>query len=111
MIQLEKMRNCPRLRLKNSRLSKHVQEQFFKNNDLSQSPEKEPTRREPLKSARYLRLKKRKVFEIVKGGPFVIFQHPLCCITSSKIKGRQFGAIKIFSKKSFEENSARKYLS
>ena len=39
----------------------------------------EKTRRERLKSAPYLRLKKLKLFEIVKGGPFGFFENPICC--------------------------------
>ena len=37
------------------------------------------TRRERLKSAPYLRLKKLKLFEIAKGGPFGFFENPICC--------------------------------
>ena len=47
------------------------------------------TRRERLKSALYLKLKKRKVFEIVKGGPFRLCENPVCCKISKKIEGRQ----------------------
>ena len=45
------------------------------------------TRRERLKSALYLRLKKRKVFKIVKGGPFGLFENPACCSISKTMKG------------------------
>ena len=37
------------------------------------------TRRERLKSTLYLRLKKRKVFETVKGGPYGLFEKTVCC--------------------------------
>ena len=37
------------------------------------------TRRERLKSAPYLGLKKRKVFKIVKVGPFGLFESPVRC--------------------------------
>ena len=45
------------------------------------------------------------IFEVpvpknVKGGPFGIFRHPLCCKISKQMKGRPFGAIQKFSKKS-----------
>ena len=42
------------------------------------------TRRERLKSAPYLRLKKRKFFKIVKGGPFGLFVNLVCCKMSKK---------------------------
>ena len=45
------------------------------------------TRRERLKSELYLRLKKRKVFKIVKGGPFRLFENPVCCKIAKKLKG------------------------
>ena len=35
------------------------------------------TRRERLKSALYLKLKKRKVFKMVKGGSFPLFENPV----------------------------------
>ena len=37
-----------------------------------------------LTSALYLRLKKRKVFKMWKGGPFRLFENPLCCKMSKK---------------------------
>ena len=77
------------------------------------------TRREGLKSALYLRLKKRKtfflekneIFEIfsfkkcrivpknVKGGPFLIYKHSFCCKITKKLEGGLFGDTKKFSKK------------
>ena len=47
---------------------------------------------------------KKVIFEVpvpknVKGGPFGIFRHPLCCKISKQMKGRPFGAIQKFSKK------------
>ena len=47
----------------------------------------ELTRREHLKSALYIRLKKRKVFKTVKGGPFRLFRNPVCCKVLKKIRG------------------------
>ena len=47
---------------------------------------KKRARREHLMSALYLRLKKRKVFKVVKGGPFRIFENPVCCKISKKIE-------------------------
>ena len=87
------------------------------------------TRRERLKSALYLSLKKRKTFfwkklEIfeknfsfgkcrvvpknVKGGPFLIYKHTFCCKITKNSKGGPFGDIKKISKKkshSAEKNS------
>ena len=45
------------------------------------------TRRERLKLALYLKLKKRKVFKPVKGGRFGLFENPVCCKISNKMKG------------------------
>ena len=78
------------------------------------------TRRERLKSALYLRLKKRKTFFLeknlkfskiffsfgkcrtvpknVKGGPFLIYKHAFCC-KITKLKGGTLWDIKKFSKK------------
>ena len=65
------------------------------------------TRRERLKSALYLRLKKRKVFKIVKGGPFRLFENPVCCKISKKIEGDPLETFKkipkIFPKKNSEK--------
>ena len=44
-------------------------------------------------------LKKRKVFKIVKGGPFGLFERPVCCKISKKIGGGPLETKKI-SKKS-----------
>ena len=52
------------------------------------------TRRERLKSALYLRLKQRKVFEIVKGGLFGLFENPVCCKISKKLKGDPLETVK-----------------
>ena len=79
------------------------------------------TRRERLKSALYLRLKKRKTFffgkkleifgkkisfgkcrtvpENVKGGPFLIYKHAFCSKITKNSKGGPFGDIKKNSKK------------
>ena len=57
--------------------------------------EVEETRRERLKSALYLRLKKRKGFKPVKGGYFGLFENPVCCKISNKLKGGPFGDKKI----------------
>ena len=44
------------------------------------------TRRERLKAALYLRLKKRKVLKIVKRGPFVgVFENAFCCKTPKNL--------------------------
>ena len=81
------------------------------------------TRRERLKSALYLRLKKRKTFffgkkleifgkkisfgkcrtvpENVKGGPFLIYKHAFCSKITKNSKGGPFGDIK----KKFEKKS------
>ena len=62
----------------------------------------ELVRRERLKSVLYLRLKKRKVFTIVKGGGhFRLFENPVCCEISKKNEGGPFGHIKI--RKFFEK--------
>ena len=45
------------------------------------------TRQERLKSALYLKLKKRKIRKTVKGGPFGLFESPVCCKMSKKLKG------------------------
>ena len=78
------------------------------------------TRRERLKSALYLRLKKRKTFfcenlkfskifffrkmshsaKKCKKGPFLIYKHAFCCKITKNSKGGTFGDIKKFSKKS-----------
>ena len=79
------------------------------------------TRRERLKSALYLRLKKRKTFFLeknlkfsknfffgkcrtvpknVKGGPFLIYKHAFCSKITKNSKGGPFGDIKKISKKS-----------
>ena len=77
---------------------------------------KKKTRRERLKSALYLRLKKRrlflkrklKIFELfsfrkcrmvpknVKGGPFGLYYHVFCCKTSKNSKGDSFDTLKKF---------------
>ena len=79
------------------------------------------TRRERLKSALYLRLKKRKTFffgkkleifgkknsfgkcrtvpENVKGGPFLIYKHAFCSKITKNSKGGPFGDIKKIRKK------------
>ena len=49
------------------------------------SIKKNETRRERLKSALYLSLKK--VFKIVKGRPFGLFENPVCCKISKNLKG------------------------
>ena len=59
------------------------------------SGEKKETRRERLKSALYLRLKKRKVFKPVKGGPFGLFKNPVCCKIPNKLKVGPFEGKKI----------------
>ena len=56
------------------------------------------TRRERLKSALYLRLKRRKVFKIVKGGPFTLFQIKFVAKYQKKLKGGPFGDKKIRKK-------------
>ena len=71
--------------------------------------EKRETRRERLKSALYLRLKKRKVFKSVKGGPFGLFENPVCCTISNKLKGdplktKTFSIFFNFRKKAKNEN-------
>ena len=94
----------------------HSQREHPRNADL-----KNTTRRERLKSALYLSLKKRKTFfwkklEIfeknfsfgkcrvvlknVKGGPFLIYKHTFCCKITKNSKGGPFGDIKKISKKS-----------
>ena len=55
--------------------------------------EKRKTRREHLKSALYLRLKRRKVFKIVKGWTLQTFSNLVCCKISEKLKGGHFGDI------------------
>ena len=45
------------------------------------------------KSALYLRLKKRKVFKIIKGGTFRLFENLVCCKISKKIEG---GTVRLF---------------
>ena len=45
------------------------------------------TKRKRLKSALYPRLKKRKVFKIVKGGLFRLFENPVCCKISKRNEG------------------------
>ena len=55
---------------------------------------KKKTRRERLKSALYLRLKKRS-FKPVEGGPFELFENPVCCKISNKLKGGSFEDKKI----------------
>ena len=51
-------------------------------NTLKDQKGKNETRRERPKSA----LKKRKVFKIVKRGPFRLFENPVCCKISKKMK-------------------------
>ena len=59
------------------------------------------TSRERPKSALYLRLKKRNVFEIVKGG---LFETPFCCKKwKEKLKPGSFGALKYFLKIKIEK--------
>ena len=48
---------------------------------------KQKTRRERLESVLYLRLKKRNVFKCVLRGPFGLFENPVCCKISKKLKG------------------------
>ena len=60
------------------------------------------TRRERLKSALYLRLKRRQVFKIVKGGTFQTFSNLVCCKVSKKLKGGPFGDIKKTKNENFE---------
>ena len=66
------------------------------------------TRRECLKSALYLRLKKRKTFsfgkcrtvpENVKGGPFLIYKYAFCSKITKNSKGDPLGTLKNFRKK------------
>ena len=60
------------------------------------------TRRERLKSALYPRLKKRKPFKTVKGGRTIrLFQNPVCCKISNKLKVGPFEGKKKFEKKSY----------
>ena len=42
--------------------------------------------------------KKRKVFKIVKGGPFGLFEDPVCCKISKKIEGDPLETLKNFQK-------------
>ena len=79
------------------------------------------TRRERLKSALYLRLKKRKTFFLgknlrfseknsfgkcrtvpknIKGGPFLIYKHAFCSKITKNSKGDPLGTLKKFGKKS-----------
>ena len=53
------------------------------------------TRRERLKSALYLRLKKRKAFKIAKGGPFGLFETSVGCKISKNLKEGHFADKKI----------------
>ena len=57
------------------------------------------TRRESLKSALYLRLKKRNVFRIKKGRPFGLHGNPVCCKILKTLKGTLWRLLNIFSKK------------
>ena len=56
------------------------------------------TRRERLKSALYLSLKRRKVFENVKGGTLETFSNPVCC-EIKKLEEGPFDTKKKFRKK------------
>ena len=70
------------------------------------------TRRECLKSELYLRLKRRNVFKIVKGGPFRLFQIQVVAKYQKVLKGGPFEALKFFFKfeKIFEKNRKMKIL-
>ena len=59
----------------------------------------ERTRLERLKSALYLRLEKRKLFKIIKEGPFGLFENPVCRKISKK-EGGLWRHLKISKKKS-----------
>ena len=52
-------------------------------------------RRERLKSALSLKLRKRS-FYIVKGGPFGLFENPVCCKKIEKIEGDPLETLKKF---------------
>ena len=56
-----------------------------------------------VKSALYLRLKKRKVFKTVKGEPFGLFENPICFKISKKIEGTLWRQ-KISKKNNFRRN-------
>ena len=57
------------------------------------------TRREPLKSALYLHLKKRRIFKTVKGGPFGLVENPVCCKISKKNERDPLETKKLFEKR------------
>ena len=65
--------------------------------------------RERPKSAAISKAQKGKVFKPVKGGPFGIFENPVCCKISNKLKGgaletKNFRFFLIFEKKTKHEN-------
>ena len=72
-----------------------------------------PTRRERLKSALNLRLKKAQFFEFVKGGTFRLFENPVCCKISKKLRGDPLETFKkymIFFGKIFEKKRKMRFL-
>ena len=71
------------------------------------------TRRERLKSALYLRLKKAQFFKFVKGGPFRLFENPVCCKISKKLSGdhlETFEKYKNIFGKIFEKKRKTRFL-
>ena len=60
-------------------------------------------------SALYLRLKQRKVFKIVKGGPFGLFETSVCCQMSKNLKAGPFGETKIFEKSHSAQKNEKGY--
>ena len=67
------------------------------------------TRRERLKSALYLRLKKAQFFKnLLKGGPLRLSKNPVCCKISKKLRGdplETFEKYKKFFGKIFEKKT------
>ena len=43
-----------------------------------------------VQSRRFIKGSKSAVFKPVKGGPFELFEHPVCCKISNKLKGVSF---------------------
>ena len=82
---------------------------IFPESFKSETPpsKKNITIRERLKSALYLRLKKRKIFEIVNEGTLSNFRKSSLLQNIEKLEGRPFGDIKFSKKKSHsaEKNS------
>ena len=65
------------------------------------------TRRERLKSAPYPRLKKRKVFKIVEGRLFGLFENPVCCKISKKQRSDLSETLKNFEFSKFSKKKRK----